>query len=321
MIRKLRHRLVILEMCIFMTMLIVIFSMVLTLTRQRFRSSSEQIMQGLLASPYTPSESSAAGSDENSKTSEDFQDEMETNASAIPFRDRIRIPYTRITAKADGSSASASVNTLKIPDEDLSYFVRQVVLLKRRSGVMGEFGLCYLIDFKEPDAENVPPLGIRKKDAEIPQDAEITLILMDNSMEESTMKRLFETCLLIGVISFVVFLIISIFFARWLSRPVDEAWKQQRQFVSDASHELKTPLTVILTDAELLKENVDDAKKSRHRFLWLPPSASLKPQNLRRLGKTFPSSPTIFLRWQSRCGDSLKSFCSLRALTAVRFSR
>jgi signal transduction histidine kinase len=36
-------------------------------------------------------------------------------------------------------------------------------------------------------------------------------------------------------------------------RPVEKAWKQQRQFLSDASHELKTPLTVILSNAELLE--------------------------------------------------------------------
>ena len=35
---------------------------------------------------------------------------------------------------------------------------------------------------------------------------------------------------------------------------MEKAWAQQRQFVSDASHELKTPLTVILTNAELLQQ-------------------------------------------------------------------
>ena len=33
---------------------------------------------------------------------------------------------------------------------------------------------------------------------------------------------------------------------------MERAWRQQRQFLSDASHELKTPLTVILSNAELL---------------------------------------------------------------------
>jgi len=49
-----------------------------------------------------------------------------------------------------------------------------------------------------------------------------------------------------------VFTMLSYFFAGWIVRPLEEYWKQQKQFIADASHELKTPLTVILANAELL---------------------------------------------------------------------
>ena len=42
--------------------------------------------------------------------------------------------------------------------------------------------------------------------------------------------------------------------AKWAVRPVEQAWKEQKQFVADASHELKTPLTVITTNAELMQQ-------------------------------------------------------------------
>ena len=51
----------------------------------------------------------------------------------------------------------------------------------------------------------------------------------------------------------LVLLAIAVAASRWVTRPVEKAWKQQRQFLSDASHELKTPLTVILSNAELLE--------------------------------------------------------------------
>ena len=70
----------------------------------------------------------------------------------------------------------------------------------------------------------------------------------------------------IGVLGFAVFLGLSFLLARWAVKPVETAWNQQRQFVADASHELKTPLTVILTNAELLQEPEYD-EQARSRFV------------------------------------------------------
>lgn len=75
-----------------------------------------------------------------------------------------------------------------------------------------------------------------------------------------------NTCVIIGVLSFAVFLGLSFLLARWAVKPVETAWNQQRQFVADASHELKTPLTVILTNAELLQEPEYD-EQARSRFV------------------------------------------------------
>ncbi len=87
---------------------------------------------------------------------------------------------------------------------------------------------------------------------------------VDITAERSSLQDLLQLCALIFVLGLGVFWIISIGLARWATHPVEQAWDQQRQFVADASHELKTPLTVILTNAEMLRSaEYDDAQKDR----------------------------------------------------------
>ena len=60
----------------------------------------------------------------------------------------------------------------------------------------------------------------------------------------------------------IAFLGISILLSHWVIKPVSTAWDQQRQFVADASHELKTPLSVIMANAELMQgEDISEEKR------------------------------------------------------------
>ena len=92
-----------------------------------------------------------------------------------------------------------------------------------------------------------------------------TIVLLDISAEFAAMNHLIHICALISVLSFLLFLAISFALAGWAVRPVEKAWKQQQQFVADASHELKTPLTVIMTNAELL-QSPEYTEQERSRF-------------------------------------------------------
>ena len=79
------------------------------------------------------------------------------------------------------------------------------------------------------------------------------IAFVDMSMETSILRNMMGPYLRIAFFSLVLLLGVSILLSYWATRPAEKAWKQQRQFLSDASHELKTPLTVILSNAELLE--------------------------------------------------------------------
>lgn len=77
-------------------------------------------------------------------------------------------------------------------------------------------------------------------------------VFADVSGEQSMLRGLYRTCALIGAGSLLLFFGLAVLLARRAVKPVEEAWNEQKQFVADASHELKTPLTVIMTGAELV---------------------------------------------------------------------
>jgi len=80
---------------------------------------------------------------------------------------------------------------------------------------------------------------------------------IDVSYEQAFIYSQVTNYLLIGLSSLAVFFIISFFLSKVVIRPVEKAFNQQRQFVSDASHELKTPITVILANASIILNNKD----------------------------------------------------------------
>ena len=91
-----------------------------------------------------------------------------------------------------------------------------------------------------------------------------TLVFADISSEQATLSNLVRSCVVVGIVSFLACLGLSVGLARWAVHPVEQAWREQKQFVADASHELKTPLTVITTNAELLQQpGLDEESRER----------------------------------------------------------
>lgn len=89
----------------------------------------------------------------------------------------------------------------------------------------------------------------------------------DNRIVSSTLRNQLLTSLLIYIIALTGFYFISRFLARLSLRPAEQAWEHQRQFVADASHELKTPITVILANTGIILSHPNDSVLEQAKWI------------------------------------------------------
>jgi signal transduction histidine kinase len=77
--------------------------------------------------------------------------------------------------------------------------------------------------------------------------------IADVSTRDALLRTQLAHDLVIFCGTMLVLLLIVAKLSRWVVRPVEEAWDRQRTFIADASHELKTPLSVILANTQILQ--------------------------------------------------------------------
>ena len=86
----------------------------------------------------------------------------------------------------------------------------------------------------------------------------VLVVFMDNTVVNESAMTLFRYTLIFGGVALVLFFFLSVFLARKIVAPLEESYQKQRQFISDAGHELKTPVSVVSANAELLSRALGD---------------------------------------------------------------
>lgn len=88
-----------------------------------------------------------------------------------------------------------------------------------------------------------------------------TLIaLTDKTEETKVMKQFIRTTIIIGALTVILLSFAGYFLSKKSIEPIKTAFDKQKQFISDASHELKTPLTVISANADVLYGEIGENK-------------------------------------------------------------
>ena len=134
----------------------------------------------------------------------------------------------------DGSVLSVDLGGRDIySEEELTSLAKKLLSGTKQSGRSGN--LTYSV--------------VRKDD--------FTLVaFIDNTVSESSLRTLLRNILIVGSIALVILFFVSRFLANRIIQPLEENDRQQKRFISDASHELKTPVAVIGTNAEMLSREI-----------------------------------------------------------------
>lgn len=143
------------------------------------------------------------------------------------------------------ATTAISLSTATLSTDTLAQAANQLSSLPDGAGTLDDVGLYY-------DKRSV---------------GNATYVAFADMSATSQWKSLALTLALVGIGALAVLFVISLFFSRWALRPAAQAWERQRHFVADASHDLKTPLTVILANTSILKEHPERSVASQSQWV------------------------------------------------------
>lgn len=93
------------------------------------------------------------------------------------------------------------------------------------------------------------------------------IVFLDVTPRLMILTKLVYTFFAVGAVMLILIFFISRYFANRAIAPVRSAFEKQKQFIADASHELKTPLTVIRTNTDVLLSNAQDSIQNQEKWL------------------------------------------------------
>ena len=103
------------------------------------------------------------------------------------------------------------------------------------------------------------------EDAAIEQFSQIAFL--DITASRQSLLELLVAFVVVGILTLLAMLWISILFAKRAVAPIEQSYRKQKQFVQDASHELKTPLASIRANLEALQANRKETIQSQEKWL------------------------------------------------------
>ena len=167
----------------------------------------------------------------------------------LPFESR----FFSVRLTADGELLAANLERIAAIEQDTAVaFAEKILASGKKRGFIGIYRYS---------VQDTP---------------EGTMILfLDCGRSFYNFKNFFITSVLVSILGMTVVLILIVFFSERIIRPITESYEKQKRFITDAGHEIKTPLAIINADADVLgmdlgeNEWLDEIKAQTRRLTAL----------------------------------------------------
>lgn len=165
-------------------------------------------------------------------------------------------------------------------------------------------------------------MGVRYLKVQSPDGGQ-TIAIADITAENATLAFLFRAYIFCALFILAIMFLISDYMAYKSIAPVEKSWKNQNRFVADASHELKTPLTVILANMDIISSNPDSTVEEQKKWIENTKSEAKRMTELVNDMLFLAKSDAAVEQSLNTMDVNLSSLCEECALTfeAVAFER
>lgn len=228
MIRKLRVKLIIASMFSFFIVLFILMGTIGILNYRRVLSDADSILELLAENDGAFPDMKNPFTKKPEKPFWDLHEEdRHLNSPELPYESR----YFSVRLSKEGEVISASTEKIAAVDIDTAVeYAKTVWQSGREKGFVGDYR--YLV---------------------YPAETEIHIIFLDWGRNLESFRSLLAIGAGVSAVGLLSVLVLMILLSERIVKPFSENYEKQKQFVTDAGHELKTPLTIIDADAEILE--------------------------------------------------------------------
>ena len=258
MIRKLRRKFVLINMLLVSAVLLAVFVFLLAFT---YRGLREQSVSALRLALRWEDEEFPFRIEIDLPPPEGHPEDEEAGGGRPDNRHVAMIPVFTVVVDGDGSILSSTMGgNVTISDSALEEAVSQVLASGAREGTISSPRLRFL--------------------AQEEGDGSLVIAFADRGWELESLVSLVGTALLVGAGALLCFFLVSLVLSGIALRPAERAWEQQRQFVADASHELKTPITVILANAGIVLAHPEQTVAQESKWIGFIQEEAVRMRSL-----------------------------------------